>query len=94
MVFEWDERKRRGNLVRHGLDFMDAEEMFRRPMLTALDTRDIYGEDRWRGIGMCRGRVLVVAFTERDQGSVIRIISLRKALARERKAYEKEILAI
>ena len=94
MVFEWDERKRRGNLMRHGLDFMDAEELFRGPMLTALDTRDVHGEDRWRGIGMCRGRVLVVAFTERDRGNVIRIISLRKALSREQRAYEREILAI
>ena len=94
MTFEWDERKRRTNAARHGLDFMDAKEMFRGPMLTALDIRDTYGEDRWTGIGMCQGRVVVVAFTERDEGRIIRIISLRKALSNEREAYEREILAV
>ncbi len=57
--------------------------------LTALDTREAYAEDRWIGVGMSRGRVLVVAFTDRDDGRVIRIISLRKALSHERKAFEE-----
>ncbi len=46
MDFEWDERKRLTNLDKHGLDFAEAEEMFQRPMLVALDTREDYGEDR------------------------------------------------
>jgi uncharacterized DUF497 family protein len=30
MRFERDERKREANLVKHGLDFLDAELIFRR----------------------------------------------------------------
>ncbi len=89
MDFEWDERKRLSNIERHGLDFVEAERMFESPMLTALDTRQDYGEDRWIGVGISNGRVLVVAFTERNEGRTVRIISLRKALSHERKAFEE-----
>jgi uncharacterized DUF497 family protein len=89
MDFEWDERKRLTNLDKHGLDFVEAEEMFQGPMLVALDKRANYGEDRWIGLGMSQGRVLVLSFTERNYGQKIRIISLRKALKHEQKAYEK-----
>ena len=89
MDFEWDERKRLSNIERHGLDFVEAERMFESPMLTALDTREDYGEDRWVGVGISNGRVLVVAFTERNEGRTVRIISLRKALSHERKAFEE-----
>ena len=63
--------------------------MFNYPMLVHLDTRYDYGEDRYVGIGMANGRVLVVVYIERDHGNTIRIISLRKALKYERKQYEK-----
>jgi uncharacterized DUF497 family protein len=33
MRFEWDERKNRINIRKHGLDFADAEEMFMHPLL-------------------------------------------------------------
>ena len=91
MDFEWDERKRLTNLDKHGLDFVEAEEMFEGPMLVALDTRRDYGEDRWIGLGMSQGRVLVLSFAERNDGQTIRVISLRKALKHEQKAYEKII---
>ena len=29
MIFEWDEAKNRSNIRKHGLDFAEAEEMFR-----------------------------------------------------------------
>ncbi len=89
MDFEWGERKRQSNIERHGLDFVEAERMFEGPMLTALDTRHDYGEERWIGVGISNGRVLVVAFTERNDGRTVRIISLRKALSHERKAFEE-----
>ena len=91
MDFEWDERKRLTNLDKHGLDFVEAEEIFEGPMLVALDTRRDYGEDRWIGLGMSQGRVLVLSFGERNDGQTIRVISLRKALKHEQKAYEKII---
>ncbi len=51
MDFEWDEAKRELNLAKHGLDFFDAPNMFELLMLSALDTRHDYGEERWLGIG-------------------------------------------
>jgi uncharacterized DUF497 family protein len=48
--FEWDEDKNQENIRKHGFDFGDAWEIFEAPLLTALDTRTHYGEDRWTGI--------------------------------------------
>ncbi len=90
MNFEWDEEKNKENIRKHGLDFADAWEMFDAPMLTALDARDDYGEDRFVGIGFLRERVIVIVFTERAE-EIIRIISLRKALKHERKQFEEII---
>jgi uncharacterized protein len=88
MKFEWDEQKRQVNVVKHELDFADASKIFRFPLRIGLDERQDYGEDRWIGIGILDGRVVVVVFTEPDE-QTIRIISLRKALPYERKSYEQ-----
>jgi uncharacterized protein len=89
--FKWDERKNEQNIRKHGLDFADAPEIFDSPMLVRLDDRMDYGEDRWTGVGVTHGRIVVVVFTERDDGEVIRIISLRRAIKHERESYEKSI---
>jgi uncharacterized protein len=60
-------------------------------MLVWLDDRAEYGEDRWVGVGMTRSRIVVVVYTERDDGETIRIISLRKALRHERERYKKAL---
>ena len=90
MTFEWNEAKNRSNIRKHGLDFADAEEMFRGFLLVRPDTREDYGEERSIGIGMIQGRVAFVAFAEPSQDTV-RIISLRKADHEEREEYEKAI---
>ena len=64
--------------------------MFSSPLVVEPDTREDYGEKRWRGIGTIRGRTAVVIFTERGPDT-IRIISLRKAHHEERKEYETAI---
>ncbi|WP_138502078.1 BrnT family toxin [Nostoc sp. PA-18-2419] len=88
MKFEWDEQKNQANIEKHGLDFADAPRMFNLPLRISLDERQNYGEDRWIGLGILDGRVVVVVFTEPDE-QTIRIISLRKALPYERKRYEQ-----
>jgi uncharacterized DUF497 family protein len=87
---EWDETKNRANIRKHGLDFTDAEEMFRGLLIVDPDTREDYGERRWIGLGTIRGRTTHVVFTE-PGSETIRIISLRKATPREREQYEKAI---
>ncbi len=90
MKFEWDENKRLNNVRKHELDFVDAPEIFTKPMVTRLDTRANYGEDRWISIGQMKNRVVVVVYTERKE-NIIRIISLRKAVKREQNLYFKYI---
>jgi uncharacterized protein len=92
MIFEWDEDKRFENIEKHGFDFIDAQEMFKAPMLIVPDTRFDYNEERWIGIGLVRNTVAVIAYTERGEDeTTIRIISMRKAFKNERKEYEKRI---
>jgi uncharacterized protein len=43
MKFEWDEAKRRLNLKKHGIDFIDILEAFDSPMWIYLDSRREYG---------------------------------------------------
>lgn len=88
MKFEWDQQKNQVNITKHGLDFTDAPRVFNLPLRISLDERQDYGEDRWIGLGILDGRVVVVVFTEPDE-QTIRIISLRKALPYERKRYEQ-----
>ncbi len=90
MIFEWDEAKNRSNIRKHGLDFAEAEEVFRGALIVEPDTREDYGERRWRGIGTVRGRTVAVIFTEPTL-ETIRIISLRRADYEERQEYEKAI---
>lgn len=87
MEFEWDERKRATNLQKHGLDFEDVIEMFEGPLLVRRSDRD--DEQRWQTIGLLRGIEVTVIYTMR--GSVLRIISARKAAKHEREAYHQAI---
>jgi uncharacterized DUF497 family protein len=49
MKIEWDEEKRLSNLVKHGVDFVHAREMFAAPMLVGPDFRKEYDELRLVG---------------------------------------------
>ncbi len=84
MRFEWDERKRRENLVKHGLDFLDARDIFEQETYTVIDDRFDYGETRFFTLGILNGVIVAVSHTESDE--MVRIISLRKA-----ERYEQEI---
>jgi uncharacterized DUF497 family protein len=84
-IFEWDERKRCGNLRKHKLDFADCAAVFSGVTITAVDDRYDYGETRFLSFGLLRGGVVVVVHTE--AGGMIRVISMRKAAAHEQKAY-------
>jgi uncharacterized protein len=89
-VCEWDERKRRSNLRKHGLDFADCAPVFSGPTITRPDDRYDYGEPRYRTLGLLCGRVVSVAHTDGEDG-VVRIISLRKAVRHEQAFYFQEI---
>jgi hypothetical protein len=88
MRFEWDDEKNAINIKKHGIDFEDAKDIFKHPMLAWEDTRDSYDEERWIGLGWIKSLLGVVIYVERYD-DVIRIISARKATKLERKYYEQ-----
>ena len=88
-MFVWDPAKRRVNLRKHGIDFTDAERIFRGFTLTAEDDGEPYGEQRFLTLGMLEDQVVSVAHTER--GGRIRIISIRKATKHEARYYFSQI---
>ena len=90
MRFEWNDAKNRVNIRKHGIDFIDAKEIFKHPMLTLIDERECYEEERWIGIGWMKSLLGVVIYVERHD-NVIRIISARKATKSEAKYYEQSI---
>jgi uncharacterized DUF497 family protein len=88
-VITWDERKRRLNLKKHGLDFGDAEEVFNDVTYTYEDDRFHYGEERFVTLGFLRGTVVSLVHTEEDDH--IHVISMRKATRREQEIYFQSI---
>jgi uncharacterized DUF497 family protein len=89
MSYEWDERKRRANVKKHGIDFIDVLEVFDGDVVILPDERFDYGETRFIAIGILKSFVIVVAYTER--GENIRIISARKATKNEQIYYFQQI---
>ena len=89
LLFEWDEVKARENLKRHKVPFDEGKTIFNDPfLLTYPDIDSSEAEERYINIGLsAKNRVLVLIHTERQ--SKIRIISCRKATARERRHYEE-----
>ena len=86
-MFEWDEAKREANLVKHGVDFVDAGEVFADPLrVERVDQRREYAEERRQVVGMVRGQALFVVYTFR--GEVRRLISAPRASSDERRAYD------
>ena len=88
--FEWDEEKDRANRAKHGIDFEEATGIFTSPILTAPDTRQDYGEERWISHGSLGPRVVIVVVHTRRRGR-IRLISARKANVKERQAYYESL---
>jgi len=84
---EWDEVKNQRNIAKHGVSFELAQRIFDGPVLTWIDDRRDYEEQREISIGMVDDAlVLTVAHT--DRSGVRRLISARPASRRERSRYE------
>jgi uncharacterized DUF497 family protein len=88
-VYVWDERKRKSNLKKHGLDFKDAYLVYEnRDKCTYEASRG----DEYRlmdiALAVIKGRLLTLVYTERDED--VRAISFRNASREERKRYEED----
>lgn len=89
--FEWDDAKAGANLRKHGVSFEEAASVFSEWGAPVNgDVEHSSGEDRFIIVGTSeRNRLLIVAFTYRDEETV-RIISARRASRREQRIYEQE----
>lgn len=87
--FEWDPGKAVVNRTKHGVTFEEAQTIFGDPFeLMIGDPDHSEGEFRFLSVGRSSaGRILVVAYTER-QSNKIRIISARTASQAEKSQYE------
>jgi uncharacterized DUF497 family protein len=89
MKIEWDSRKAKSNIKKHGVSFEEAATALSDPMAaTGVDPDHSITEQRFITFGISeKGRLVVVSHTEKDE--TIRIISARKASKGERKLYEE-----
>jgi uncharacterized DUF497 family protein len=86
---EWDHAKSDANEAKHGVRFEDAAELLSSEagFLEIYDEDHSDDEDRFIAIGPVGGRLIVVAYAERDD-DVLRVISARMATKVERGMYE------
>jgi uncharacterized DUF497 family protein len=87
MTLGWDLVKRDKTLAERGLDFADVALIDWDTALTLEDDRQTYPEPRFITVAPIRHRLCVVAWCYRN--GALRVISMRKANAREIKRYEK-----
>ena len=87
--FEWDAKKEKQNRRKHGVSFGEAESIFTDEYALLLDDPEHSAEeDRFVLLGLsARLRILVVVHAYRERRGVIRIISARKAIRKERDIY-------
>jgi len=89
LTFEWDERKSRTNMRKHGVSFEEARSVFfdQKAVEFFDDTYDD-AEERFLLLGVSsKLRILMVCHCLREGGNTIRIISARKATKSERREY-------
>ena len=89
LIFEWDARKSAANAKKHGVTFDEAKSIFVDERAKLIDDPDHSDdEDRFVLLGLSGAlRLLLVCHCYRGEGNVIRIISARKASAKESKSY-------
>ncbi len=104
VYFEWNQDKNHSNQRKHRVSFEIAQRVFLDPNHLAVLERIEDGEERWQTIGMVEScllfavccLLLLVAHTtietdvEGDTVEIVRIISARKADAKERGRYEAQ----
>lgn len=88
LSFEWNEIKALENLKNHKIAFEEAKTVFNDPLLLTFPDME-HSDDEHRSISIgisSHIRILLVVHT--DRRNKVRIISSRKATAKEKKLYE------
>ena len=89
LFFDWAKNKNRTNQKKHGVSFEEAQTVFYDDnAIQFWDDDHSAGEDRFLLLGRSsKMRILLIVHCYREQESVIRIISARKATQKEIKQY-------
>lgn len=89
--FEWDAGNARKNQDKHSVSQSEAEQVFfNDPLLLLADQRHSADEPRYHALGKTEdGRRLLIAFTLRQDNTLIRVISARDMNRRERSYYDE-----
>lgn len=94
MKISFDPAKQERTLKERELDFEDAEIVFTGPTITFEDNRFAYPEVRFVTVGLLASRMIVLVWTPDPDGTneeCRRIISMRKANAREQARYSQQL---
>ena len=83
--FEFDRRKSRSNLEKHGIDFVQAQDLWDDPNLIEIPAKTS-DEPRVMVIGVIEGKHWSAIVTPRDEK--LRIISVRRSRTEEVEIYE------
>jgi uncharacterized protein len=83
--FEFDAAKSEANKIKHGINLIEAQQLWNDPDLIA-GPGDSSTESRWLAVGMISGTYWTVCFTHRQQK--VRLIECRRARREERDNYE------
>lgn len=85
MEFEFDEAKSRANKIKHGIDFVEAQEIWLDEMFVEIPART-EDEPRFVVVGVISGKHWSAVITYRDDR--VRLISVRRAREEEVAIYE------
>ncbi len=87
--FEWDNNKNRANIRKHSVSFEEAQSVFfDETAIQFWDEINSDTEERFLMLGISNKlRILLVVHCHREDESTIRIISARKATAKEKREY-------
>lgn len=88
MKFTYDSAKNDSNIAKHGLPLSDAKLLDWNAAYSWIDQRKDYGEERYVALAPIDQHVYCVVYVESK--IAVRIISLRKANAREVNFYEEK----
>jgi uncharacterized protein len=83
--FEFDETKSQANLLKHGINFIDAQDLWNDPSLLEIPAKT-EDEPRYLMIGLINEKHWSAVITYR--GAVIRLISVRRSRTEEVALYE------
>ena len=85
ITFEFNEQKNQANLLKHGINFIDAQDLWNDPRLLEIPAKT-EDEPRYLLIGLISGKHWSAVITYRSAS--VRLISVRRSRPEEVALYE------